>query len=137
MELNIEAINELADRIEACSQVAHYAHEPEMGNSFSMMADTYECGAPACLMGHNQELHNRNAANGSTRNMANDLGITRDQAIDLCVPKYQYANYRQDDRGKPGHITTAHAIAVLRNLVNTGEVDWRIGAYQPPLTRVP
>ena len=65
MKRNIERINQLADRIEACDEVEIDAHKAAMGPSFTMSAGNYLCGSAACFVGHNQEMHGR-AVLGST-----------------------------------------------------------------------
>ena len=129
MELNTEAINELADRIEQCEQVEFRDRKRGMvGPAFTMSQIQYDCGAPACLMGHNAVLHGRSCADlVGDLDIAADLGITKEQADELCSPEYVYADYfvYPEDRA---FITKSHAVAVLRNLADTGEVDWKIGA---------
>ena len=134
MKLNIEAINELADRIEQCEEVESYAHtRGRVGPAFTMAQIQYNCGAPACLMGHNAVLHGVSCGdfieNNENVGIAVDLGITVKQSEELCQPQHPHADYfvDPDDRG---FITKAHAVAVLRNLRDTGEVDWRIGAAE-------
>ena len=131
IKLDTEAINELADHIEQCEQVEVHDHKRgRVGPAFTMVQIEYDCGAPACLMGHNAELHGRDWAEligDLTHDIAEDLGITKHQAEELCSPQHDYADYfvSPDDLG---FITKAHAVAVLRNLRDTGEVDWTIGA---------
>ena len=130
MKRNTELINQLADRIEKCKEVELNAHKSDMGPSFTMFAGNYPCGAAACIVGHNQDMHGRavirfNAATLST--LAADLGIGVSEAHELCAPISHFASYISS-KGDPWHITKHHAVAVLRNLAATGEVDWKIGS---------
>lgn len=140
MKLNIEKINCLADRIEQCVDVEPGAHSSLVYNGFKVRGFTmhqvhYPCGAPACLMGHNAAMHGRTGPCYLERNdIAKDLGITEDQADELCAPEHsEYAHYCFEP-GTPGFITKQHAVSVLRNLADTGAVDWNItatGGKQP------
>ena len=133
MELQVEKINLLADIIENCKEVLLQDHEP--GNdrrSFSMESAWYECGAPACLLGHNHAMHGRTRRSikrvshqNNLDAIAYDLGLTYSQAAELCVPTHNYAQYTAAP-GDPGFITTEHAAAVLRNLADEGRVEWDI-----------
>ena len=95
--------------------------------AFTMSQIQYDCGAPACLMALNAVLQGRDCADlFESRDVADDLGITVDQAEKLCKPEYPYADYFVRP-GEPAFITKAHAVAVLRNLATTGSVEWKIG----------
>ena len=77
MKPNVEAINELADRIEKCEQVEVTDHEPgRAGSAFTMSQIKYWCGSPACIMGHNTILRGRAYKDASDLQFADDLGIT-------------------------------------------------------------
>ena len=54
------------------------------------------------------------------------LGISRDAAQRLIWPENPSARYIAA-RGDPGWITVQHAVAVLRHLAKTGDVDWSVG----------
>ena len=128
MKLQTETINRLADRIEACEEVEFYDATPGMGPAFNMSSVVYECGAPACLIGHSDAMHGRSYGDrGRNANLAVDLGITEEQADELCAPERDHADYCVNP-GDPGYITKEHAAAVLRHLAGTGMVDWKIGA---------
>ena len=129
MTLNTEAINQLADRIEQCEQVEMSDHKPgRVGPAFTMRKVAYVCGAPACLMGHNAAMHGRNSTSVfGNLEIAADLGITETQAHELCAPQNAYADYFACP-DEPTFIAKDHVVAVLRNLRDTGEVDWKIGA---------
>ena len=79
MTLNTEAINELADHIEQCEQVEFHDRKRGMrGPTFTMAQIQYDCGAPACLIGHNAVLHGRGCAD-----LVGDLDLAADLAADL------------------------------------------------------
>ena len=121
MKRNIERINQLADRIEECEEVHLRHHGPDMGPSFTMNNISYACGSPACIMGHAQAMHCREV-------LASEfLGITMLEVDELCSPLHVHADYTAA-AGDKGFITKQHAVAVLRNLAATGEVNWKIGA---------
>ena len=129
MKLQTETINQLADRIEQCEEVNMGAHQPLMGLAFSMEYNRYKCGAPACLLGHQSAMYGRTKKeinNYTYIAFANELGITSREAVELYVPCNGFA-YVIARPGEPGWITKHHAVAVLRHLANTGEVDWSIG----------
>ena len=134
MELNTEVINKLADRIEKCEQVDPPDHEwGRVGPAFTMRQISYRCGSPACIIGHNAALHGRNVPPLITNlEVVADLGITEDQSEELTAPQHRdYADYWAHP-GDPGFITKDHAVAVLRHLADTGEVEWMIGAADDP-----
>ena len=125
MKRNIEKINQLADRIEKCEEVETDMHKKNMGPSFTMRNDIYECGSPACIEGHQQAMSRWGYMDWGEA--SEDLGITQQQGVELYAPEFEFACYWRKP-GRAGHITKAHAVAVLRNLAATGEVDWKIGA---------
>ena len=129
MTLNTEVITMLADRIEQCREVPFDEYTSDMDRAFTMCRSSYECGAPACIMGHvaamDQETLGFVAAE-STYDVSRALGITPEQSHELCVPGHGHANYLRHQE-EPGWITKAHAVAVLRHLANTGRVEWEIG----------
>ena len=123
--LQTETINRLADRIEQCRDVDIDDHEPDDGRAFTMRSETYNCGSPACILGHQRDMAGKGKQSESMEwaGFAADLGITHEQARDLCGPVGKEAHYQ----AKPGwstHITARRAVAVLRHLRDTGEVDW-------------
>ena len=128
MKLQTETIKQLADRIEQCEEVGPGDYTPSMGLAFTMRYATYACGAPACILGHNHAMHGRTKKGinyYSCIPFANDLGITKDQAVELSAPKNGFAQFAALP-GWTGWITKRHTVAVLRHLANTGEVDWSI-----------
>ena len=127
MKRNIEKINQLADRIEKCEDVEDWNHKPELGPSFTMSDEQYECGAPACIMGHFFAMEGHNQSQNPLH-VFRRLGISPLQGNELCFPKNSYAHYKAPHSVPESHITKAHAVAVLRNLAATGEVDWKIGS---------
>ena len=128
---NITKINRLADLIEECDEVEFHDHKSEMGPSFTMLDTYYACGSPACLVGHNNEMHGRQTNDSSIFVVAEDLGISLSQAVILCAPESENANYRSGPHD-PRHITKAQAVAVLRHLADEGVVLWSIfEPYKP------
>ena len=125
MTLNTKAIDRLADLIEQCESVEFQDHEQGMGLSFTMLDLSYPCGTPACLLGHHNTLQGRHPHDGTVTLMSEEIGISREDAMDLCAPTGDDADYRLPSPF-PGHITKGHAVAVLRYLANTGEVDWEV-----------
>ena len=125
MKRNIERINQLADRIEECEEVDEMDHQRSMGPSFTMSDVAYPCGSPACIMGHAKDMLGV-LARASDELLAKDLGISVLQATELSAPDHEYADYGLV-AGDFGFITKDHAVAVLRYLAATGEVDWKIG----------
>ena len=96
MTLNTEVITMLADRIEQCREVPFDEYTSDMDRAFTMCRSSYECGAPACIMGHvaamDQETLGFVAAE-STYDVSRALGITPEQSRELCVPGHGHANY--------------------------------------------
>ena len=124
MKLQVEKINRLADIVEACQDVTIDDHEPVSGLSFTMERENYACGAPGCILGHNAAAHGRSLLGWTAMaDIAIDLGITQGQAQQLCAPEFPNADY-QDTPGQPGYISAARAAACLRNLAETGQVNW-------------
>ena len=139
MNRNEEKIRRLADLVEACQDVTTDDHEPNSGPAFSMAQTWYECGSPACLLGHNHAMHGRTMRSiqvtqgyyplGPSHNnvvaLAEDLGLTYAQAVELGMPEHSHAHYARKP-GSSGWITAEHAGAVLRNLADEGKVEWDI-----------
>ena len=125
MKLNTEKINELTDRIEQCNDVDFEDHVPStVGLSFAMLMPFYRCGAPACMLGHYQNMNRLEMCN--TQTLATDLGLSVDQVDELTAPQHAHADFESVDPNDPGYITKRRAVAVLRNLASTGEVNWSI-----------
>ena len=122
--MNRETIRRLANRIEACDEVTLVAHHHAMGPSFTMAAKVYGCGAPACMVGHCNEMQGRQPTVGAGL-LADELGIPHEQVYELCMPQHDTARYERRP-GEHGFITKKRAVAVLRNLADTGKVDWSI-----------
>ena len=114
-----DRILKLADTIEKCE---NWDGQEEAGlhldNCFTMEFVEFDCGTPACLMGWVTYLF------GGTIEQA--LGIHNFQGDHLAVPDNRHA-YWAAEPGSSRHISAKRAAAVLRNLVDTGKVDWRIG----------
>ena len=126
MKRNIEKINQLADRIEKCEEVEDHNYVQGMGPSFTMSEVAYPCGSPACIMGHAQAMRHRSAHTANATLLGRFLGILKAQANELAAPEHKYAEYLATE-GDEGFIAKQHAVAVLRNLAATGEVNWKIG----------
>ena len=55
------------------------------------------------------------------------LGLSMTVFNKLCVPLYpELAGWACSDPANPDFVSLDRAIKVLRNLIETGEVDWRI-----------
>ena len=74
------------------------------------------CG---CISGHAWQLF--------SGTFANNLGIDDDQAEELQCP-FQVGAGWSSRPGQRDYISRSHAIAVLKNLLETNEVDWSIRA---------
>lgn len=112
--MNVERIRELADVIEK------QPHAPSFGREgFCMDTWQHPCGTPACIGGWAAFASGKSLIHGLIWNDAQDhLGLSDDQSGDLFYPN----NYE----GEWSDITPAHAAAVLRNLAETGQVDWSV-----------
>ena len=91
---------------------------------FNMHSYTHNCGTPACIAGFAVMLAEKKSPNYKIKvadrqfsHMAGRfLGITIEQTAILFFPRHK----------KREEITPAEAAATLRNLAETGEVDWSI-----------
>lgn len=116
--MNRERIRELADVIEKLPHT-----EIDDASGFNMGNYVHVCGTPCCIAGWTVAV----AKGWETITWrvayydvaANHLGLTGQQAEDLFRP---FSHVRLQD------VTPAHAAAVLRNLADTGVVDWSVGA---------
>ena len=77
-----------------------------------------DCG---CIAGHASRIFPVSSVLGRS------LGISAIQARDLQTPRFTDAHY-QEYPGKYGYINRLRAIAVLKNLLETEEVEWSIRA---------
>ena len=128
MVLNVGNINKLADRIEQCKDVHYEDHKPSTEEpSFTMYSPFYRCGAPACMLGHFATRTDGGQPSAIMLGIA--LGIDTHQAYELTAPQHWgYAHYEVTDSDELGYITVKHAVVVLRNLAETGEIDWTLGS---------
>ena len=129
MKRQADVINQLANRIEQCDEVRMKAHKRGMGPAFTMLQASYSCGSPACILGHAHGMLHKTTTSIAKyyyRTFAADLGIHADKALELYAPINEFASFLAGP-SNPRWITKAHAVAVLRHLADTGEVDWRIG----------
>ena len=106
----------------------------EKSKTFSMHAATWNyfrkdtdfgnhpCGSAACILGHAHQI--------SRLSMGSFLGIPNEQKDMILTPVEDCANFRSKP-GTEGYITKGHAIRMLRNLLKTGEVDWK-STKNPP-----
>ena len=121
----------LAGHLEKCEVVsfedayklrADYRDIPQ--DSFTMQGCSYSCGAPACLVGHGLSLAKAPKHRWPSDQFASIYGVDAIQVAKLFSPALMY---KWDAiKFSPRHITPRHAAAVLRHLVNTGEVDWEL-----------
>ena len=130
--LNKKKILELADRIGKCEDIDLYEksqgkEEESPSNTCFTMEDTYyQCGAPACMVGHLLEMEGLDKSTNflvTMRQAQHVLGLTNQQASGLFKPLLQHAHYGACS-GQIGHIPARRAVEVLRLLVKTGEVNW-------------
>lgn len=108
--MNVERIRELANVIEV---QPHTRIEDETG--FNMRYFEHDCGSPACIGGWANFIWGKGREDTSTE-ARGYLGISLEHAESLFFPDFDM------DR-----ITPTHAAAVLRNLADTGKVDWSVG----------
>lgn len=112
--MNVERIRQLADIIE---KQPHTTVDAPSG--FHMEAVLHECRTPCCIAGWaNHTFGGRESA--TTYDAAKHLGISEDERERLFFARGTRLSFDA--------ITPAHAAAVLRNLADTGTVDWSVGA---------
>ena len=112
--MNNENVQRLIDHLEATPDSA-------FNMEFFWAKD---CG---CIGGHAWSLFDRKVPQKSMGQLGPSLGISAVQALYLQVPGYENANWGAQP-GEGGHISRGHAIAVLKNLLKTGRVDWGVRA---------
>ena len=119
----------LADHLEGCEVVEgeewrrRDTKKVPDEHSFTMESLQYHCGFPACLVGHGLVLAGQSLAHALPTAAFSDIyGVSQHLVSELYAPSLEY---RWGIRsGSPGHITPRHAAAVIRRLVEVGEVDW-------------
>ena len=133
--MNKARILELADKIDGLPSLSWDDSDRlyRGRHAFNMGSAKHDCGTPACIAGWAAHMY----CGGETRGEWDDdlddaeeaLGLTHDQGTELFVPVVKsVAHYRAKNPGDPGFVTSEHAAAVLRNLAETGEIDWTVGA---------
>ena len=132
--MNTARILALADRIEVttfasihnkCSKglAPNSDCEAHPEGSFDMWAVDYDCGTPACLVGHCHEMAREGGGMGPAHEY---LGLENPTPGDsLFFPNGPNANMNARP-GDPAFISPERAAATLRRLAEskTGEVDW-------------
>ena len=119
--MNKERILQLADHIE---KQLHTAFEDKKG--FNMSTFTHMCGTPSCIAGYAAAFNlgfndeNQQVISDVEINASHWLALDSEIAIQLFFP-IEHAHV--DDWCK---ITPKHAATVLRNLAETGIVNWNI-----------
>ena len=100
-------------------------------NMFTMETFQYPCSSPACLVGHGlaladwETLHKPFHFFGQAHEAFMEIyGVGNLQAKELFAPGDTYRWDYAPDSGHAYYITPKHAAAVLREFVETGEVDW-------------
>ncbi|MCY4641436.1 MAG: hypothetical protein OXC41_01870 [Gammaproteobacteria bacterium] len=129
-----DRIHELADHLETVVDTQYIKAEPGRG-VFNMntwfhadqnKSDEYECQTPACICGH--ALHYFDHAKyvelcsiGSAADWEGEgakvLGLSKEMATELFCPN-------EDFYTEAYGIDAAEAAGILRNLAETGKVDW-------------
>ena len=119
--MNKKRILAVADAIEAHDAQFNMASigRPDIAST----AGT-ECGTPGCIVGFTRALWPRTASN-SYEFAADTLGLDDPIAVGLFAPEPEDTGFFYGaDYSDPEFISAPHAVACLRNLVETGEVDW-------------
>lgn len=123
--MNRENILKVADAIE---HAAKKRSRPKLGFNMRTVRGIplpdapdmtgHNCQTIACIAGWTQAVHKLPESNFWARDTREVLGLTHDEAHALFEPPYWWE----------GKYTTAKAVAVLRHLAESGEVDWTVGA---------
>ena len=91
---------------------------------FTMETLYYDCGSPACLVGHGLVLAGPSLPALDPTQLFSDIyGVSDDLATLLFAPQTLEYSWGRSI-GTPGHITPHHAASVIRHLVEIGVVDW-------------
>ena len=114
--MNKQKVLALADYVEASS-------------TFWMEEYFHACGTPACLAGHGARLFGKLDSRTSDleEDVASELDIAERRANKLFRPVTYNFHFSADLNGE-GYITKKHAVATLRHLAETGEVDYDVCA---------
>ena len=113
--MNLERLEKLAATIEK----APHVDETYRGRARGFNMDTWRCKSVACIGGWTEWLWPKAGRGWGIERVAGLLDIDRPQARELCYPGDQI-------EVRYCLITPAQAAKVLRNLIQTGQVDWQI-----------
>ena len=105
--------------------------------STGFMSDYWnnECNSPGCLWGHVSYLKSKEQNLTNTRPtyygsksekvsfIAEELGVTEEEANNICWPEYEFTNFKQDDYRKRDFITKTMVLYFLNNLLKGEGVD--------------
>ena len=129
--MNRERILHLAETIEK-QEFVPINEGCDAASGFNMSHWFYPCGAPACIAGWAIFLFPAQIQlsydGDHIYRAARLLGISNSMGTRLFEPRFMHADVGILIPGSPGFITARHAAAVLRHLVETGEVDWTVGS---------
>jgi hypothetical protein len=122
--MNKENILKLANHIES---LRHIGDDEALGQGvegFNLNREVFTCGTPACIAGWAVSFQRHTNQIADDEEFTNDamkyLGVNEYEYDDLCYPFYAKAISSFDD------VTPAQAAKVLRNLAETGVVDWDV-----------
>ena len=135
--MNTDDLLALAEKIEASGDLRQ--DDQGLFHGYDQSCWHHACGAPACLSGHLIDMMDGwnlvRDADGMTRVRTPDghdvkvdvavariLEVPRKCAVKLICPEPEPFTHEDD----PGP-SSAEAAAMLRHLVETGEVDWMAG----------
>lgn len=120
-----DRIRKLADVVEKCEMRNNCSASDSNENYFNMAITHFDCGAPACIAGWAEHLFGSEDY-PSMDSLAKDLlGLDRAKSQVLFAPS-QPGAYFLAGSDSDSYITAKHAAAVLRNLADTGRVDWNV-----------
>ena len=127
--MNKEKILKLADFIEKSDSFSmHWPWWDAKGREdYGEGIENTEDGCPACILGHLRVMEG-NAANCEEQTASSFFGVSRQKAKDIISPisiPYK-ARYRSTPNDKDTYISKTMACNMLRNFVQTGEVEWRV-----------
>ena len=128
--MNKERIRRLINFIQksdSFSMHATYWNDPMFDRHYKSGIQNSGMGCPACIAGHYEEMEK---GNGIARPMSQsefcyEIGISEDEGERIHSPLLgsDGVSYKAYPKEK-GYITKNMAIDVLRNFLETGEVDW-------------
>lgn len=126
--MNIDKINKLADFIEA-QDADDLGFDMRYWNP--VLAGSHGCGTVACIAGWTCAMERPDLSYWSWGGTpaAEILGLDDPMAHELFTP----CSGSLPSGLEYKHIKPPHAVRVLRNLAETGEVDWSV-AFATPIT---